>query len=184
MLPCTNNDNKSCMLELGKQNATRNIIRPNGKIVHSHHAKPGDCLQHNLVGRAGRSLSCCVIWVLDFWLSIQKLLAFARPYFHTTVYCNAGEKEILDFILRLFITVLTNHKIADQLKIETSLRLVHSHGAKHEIVGRAGRSLSCGCHLGFSFFNLMKKNAPSPCITLISLVWGFKRLWHKWRNPH
>ena len=62
-MPCTNNDNKSCMLELGKQNATaiyptRDIIRKDGKIVHSHHAKPGDCLQHNLVGRAGRSLSC------------------------------------------------------------------------------------------------------------------------------
>ena len=73
------------MLELGKQNATaiyptRDIIRTDGKIVHSHHAKPGDCLQHNLVGRAGRSLSCCVIWVLDFWLSIHKLLAFAWPY--------------------------------------------------------------------------------------------------------
>ena len=146
MLPCTNNDNKSCMLELGKQNATRDIIRPDGKIVHSHHAKPGDCLQHNLVGRAGRSLSCCVIWVLEFWLSIQKLLAFARPYFSTTVYCNASEKEILDFI---HTTVLTNIKIADQLEIETSLRLVHSHGTKHKLVGRAGKSLPCGCHLGY-----------------------------------
>ena len=81
------------MLELGKQNATaiyptRDIIRTDGKIVHSHHAKPGDCLQHNLVGRAGRSLSCCVIWVLDFWLSIQKLLAFAP----TTVNYNTSEK--------------------------------------------------------------------------------------------
>ena len=48
-LSCTNIDNKSCMLEWEMQQPKQDIIRTDGKIVHSHHAKPSDCLQHNPV---------------------------------------------------------------------------------------------------------------------------------------
>ena len=37
------------MLEWEMQQPKQDIIRTDGKIVHSHHAKPSDCLQHNPV---------------------------------------------------------------------------------------------------------------------------------------